>query len=63
MNDLKKLELIKEFLELSGKDRVTAECILTVINTSKKYPNMSVVALLMHALQTWDCLPDIKEIN
>jgi len=63
MDQLKKLELVKETLELSNKKGLTAECVLTVINLIKQQPSASVACVLSQALEMWDCFPEPVKMN
>ena len=64
MDQLKKLELVKEMLELSDKKGLTAECVLTVINILQHKPSSSIASVLAETLDIWDCFPEpVKMID
>ena len=64
MDQLKKLELVKEMLELSDKKGLTAECVLTVINIIKHEPTSSIASVISKTLDIWDCFPEpVKMID
>ena len=59
-NQLKKLELVNEMLTLSNRYGLTAEVVLTAINLAKDNPEASVAAIMLQAVDTWDCFPEIE---
>jgi hypothetical protein len=63
MDQSKKLELVKEMLELSGKKGLTAECVLTIINILQHKPSSSVGSVLAETLDIWDCFPEPVKLS
>lgn len=57
-NQLKNLRVVNEMLILANQYSLTAEVILTCINLAKQYPEASVTAIILEALNEWDCYPE-----
>ena len=55
---LKNLRVVKEMLILTNQYSLTAEVVLSCINLAKQYPEASVTAIVLQALNEWDCYPD-----
>lgn len=58
MSRLTNLELVTETLALTNHYGLTAEVVLSCINIAKENPQLSVAAVLLNALDEWDCYPE-----